>query len=167
MPRRRPETSKPDRPRERLEALGPEALSDAELVALLLRTGTRGRDALALASGLLAQHGGLQGLARSSAEDLARSSGEDGRPLPGLGPAKAATLRACVELGRRLAAGRQRHPDQHPFRRNQPGSHRQSARRRTTADGLRGLVCDPVFWGKQAGVMPSAASLRGEQKSPG
>ena len=87
-----------DRPRERLEALGPEALSDTELVALLLRTGTRGRDATALARALLAGCGGLQGLARTGAPG--RSS------LPGLGPAKSATLRACFEVGRRLAAGR-------------------------------------------------------------
>lgn len=86
-----------DRPRERLESLGPEALSDAELVALLLRTGTRGRDALALARELLERHGGLQQLARA---------GAPGRGLPGLGPAKSAALRACVELGRRLAARR-------------------------------------------------------------
>ena len=48
-----------DRPRERLEALGAEALSDAELLALLLRTGGRGADALAVASQLLDAHGGL------------------------------------------------------------------------------------------------------------
>jgi DNA repair protein RadC len=96
MPRRR-RVSGRDRPRERLESLGPQALSDAELVALVLRTGTRGRDALALARELLDRHGGLQQLARA---------GAPGRDVPGLGPAKAAALRACVELGRRLAAGR-------------------------------------------------------------
>lgn len=97
MPRCPPE-SRGDRPRERLEALGPEALSDAELVALLLRTGTHGRDALVLAAELLDRHGGLQGLARAGVAGR--------RTPPGLGPAKLATLRACVELGRRLAAGR-------------------------------------------------------------
>ncbi len=87
-----------DRPRERLEALGPEALSDAELLALLLRTGSRGSDALAVASELLTRHGGLPGLARAGAQDLAGA--------PGVGPAKSATLRACLEIGRRLAARR-------------------------------------------------------------
>jgi DNA repair protein RadC len=97
MATRRPESDL-DRPRERLRALGPEALSDAELVALLLRTGARGRDATALAAALLARCGGLQGLARAAPPD--RSG------LPGLGPAKSATLHACFEVGRRLAAGR-------------------------------------------------------------
>ncbi len=95
---RRPAGSRRDRPRERLERLGPEALSDAELVALLLRTGTRGCGALALAGELLDRYGGLQLLARAGALP--------DRGPPGLGPAKAASLRACVELGRRLAAGR-------------------------------------------------------------
>ncbi len=87
-----------DRPRERLFALGSEALADAELVALLLRTGSRAGDALALATELLAAHGGLQGLARAGA----RSAAE----LSGIGPAKTAALRAAVELGRRLAVRR-------------------------------------------------------------
>ncbi len=87
-----------DRPRERLEALGPEALSDAELLALLLRTGSRGSDALAVASQLLARHGGLPGLARAGPRDLVGA--------PGVGPAKSATLRASLEIGRRLATRR-------------------------------------------------------------
>ena len=89
-----------DRPRERLEFLGPEALSDTELMALLLGTGGPGRDALALAAALLARHDGLLGLARAGpGEALA---------MPGLGPAKRAALRASFELARRLAAGRWR-----------------------------------------------------------
>jgi DNA repair protein RadC len=87
-----------DRPRERLDALGPEALSDAELLALLLRTGGRGADALAVAVKLLAVQGGLAGLARAAAGDLAA--------VAGVGPAKSASLRASLELGRRLAARR-------------------------------------------------------------
>jgi DNA repair protein RadC len=87
-----------DRPRERLDAVGPEALSDAELTALLLRTGGRGADALAVASRLLERHGGILGLARASRRELASAAG--------VGPAKQATLRAAFELGRRLAAGR-------------------------------------------------------------
>lgn len=87
-----------DRPRERLDALGAEALSDAELLALLLRTGARGADALVIASRLLASRGGLAGLARADGGDLAG--------MAGVGPAKIASLRACLELGRRLAARR-------------------------------------------------------------
>ena len=87
-----------DRPRERLDAVGSEALSDAELVALLLRTGGRGADAHAVAARLLERPGGLLGLARASRRELAA--------VPGVGPAKQATLRAAFELGRRLAAGR-------------------------------------------------------------
>lgn len=83
-----------DRPRERLDSLGPEALSDAELVALLLRTGSCGRDALSVASGLLRRHGGLEGLARAGVRELRVS---------GIGPAKGATVGACLEIGRRLA----------------------------------------------------------------
>jgi DNA repair protein RadC len=87
-----------DRPRERLDAVGPEGLSDAELLALLLRTGGRGADALAVASTLLQRCGGLLGLARASRRELSAAAG--------VGPAKQATLRAAFELGRRLAAGR-------------------------------------------------------------
>lgn len=87
-----------DKPRERLDALGPEALSDAELLALLLRTGRRGADALSVASRVLALRGGLPGLARAEGGELAN--------IPGVGPAKSASLRASLEIGRRLAARR-------------------------------------------------------------
>jgi len=87
-----------DRPRERLDAMGPEALSDAELLSLLLRTGSRGVGALSVAARLLERHGGLHGLARASRGELAAT--------PGIGPAKQAALRAAIEVGRRLAAGR-------------------------------------------------------------
>ena len=89
-----------DRPRERLDALGPEALSDAELIALLLRTGGRHADALSVASDLLERHGGLQGLARAGGRALGAS--------PGIGPAKTATVCASLEIGRRLARRRLR-----------------------------------------------------------
>jgi len=92
-----------DGPRERLDAHGVEVLSEAELIALLLRTGGGRRDALALAATLLHRHGGLPGLARAAAAEL---SGEDG-----MGPAKSATLVAALELGRRLAARRLRSGD--------------------------------------------------------
>jgi DNA repair protein RadC len=88
----------PDRPRERLEALGPAALSDAELIALLLRTGNRGGDSLAVANDLLERQGGLQGLSRAASSELGRSTG--------IGPAKTASVRAALEVGRRLAGRR-------------------------------------------------------------
>lgn len=87
-----------DPPRERLDSHGPEALSDSELLALLLRTGGRGASALAIAKRLLTRVGGLQGLANACGSELASVSG--------VGPAKGATIRACLELARRLATRR-------------------------------------------------------------
>jgi DNA repair protein RadC len=82
-----------DRPREKLLHHGASALGDNELVALLLGSGCRELDALAVANQLLKLHGGLHGLTRSSCEDLARTIG--------VGVAKAARVVAAVELGRR------------------------------------------------------------------
>jgi DNA repair protein RadC len=86
-------------PREQLARGGPEALSNAELIALLLRTGARGRGATALdvGAGLLGSHRTLAGLDRASLRELCGARG--------LGPAKAASLKAAFELGRRLVAG--------------------------------------------------------------
>lgn len=84
-----------DRPRERLARLGAEALSNAELVAILIRSGVRGKNALQLARELLVQVGGLPGIHRIAYEELKR--------FPGLGHAKTAQVKAAVELGRRLA----------------------------------------------------------------
>jgi DNA repair protein RadC len=84
-------------PRERLDEVGPAALSDSELVALLLRTGGRRADALSLAEDLLTRLGGLGGLASARGGDL-RSDG--------IGPAKSASLEAALELSRRLATRR-------------------------------------------------------------
>jgi DNA repair protein RadC len=106
MPRSPDHRSPPDRPRERLAALGSASLSDAELLALLLRTGAARRGALALATELLTDCGGLAGIARAGAHELART--------PGVGAAKAATLLAALELGRRVAAGRL--PEGRPLR---------------------------------------------------
>jgi len=83
-----------ERPRERLLAQGARALGDAELVALLVRTGRPGASALDVAREVLAGVGGLAGLAATGAPALLRK---------GLGGAKAATLLAAVEIGRRLA----------------------------------------------------------------
>jgi DNA repair protein RadC len=85
-----------DGPRERLARDGPAVLSDAELVALVLRTGGREADALVVASRLLAGRGGLHGVARAAAAEL--------RAEPGVGPAKSASLLAALEIGRRLAS---------------------------------------------------------------
>jgi DNA repair protein RadC len=82
-----------ERPRERLLAQGAQALSDAELVAVFLRTGTAGRSALDLGREALARFGGLSGLLAARPDQLAE--------LVGLGPAKSAQLQAVLELARR------------------------------------------------------------------
>lgn len=81
------------RPREKLFALGPQALADAELLALLLRTGFRGTGVLTLAQQLLDHFGGLGGLLHSEPAALL--------DVKGLGPAKRAELIAVTELARR------------------------------------------------------------------
>lgn len=84
------------RPREKLLTRGPAALADAELIALLLRTGLKGTSVLQLAQQLLDTFGGLQGLLQASAADLKR--------IKGLGPAKRAEITAVMELARRSLA---------------------------------------------------------------
>lgn len=81
------------RPREKMLALGPAALADAELVALLLRTGLPGLSVLQLAQRTLDAFGGLTGLLHASSDDLKR--------IKGLGPAKRAEVAAVIELARR------------------------------------------------------------------
>ncbi len=81
------------RPRERLLAYGAEALNDAEVLAVLLRTGLPGRDAVALAGSVLSAFGGLQPLLAADQHRF--------RTHPGLGPARWATLQAARELVRR------------------------------------------------------------------
>ena len=90
-----------ERPRERLMRLGAEALSHAELLAILLRTGTRKESAVHLAQRVLHDCGGLRRFAERSWDELTHISG--------IGPAKALELHASLELGRRVA--RSRHPD--------------------------------------------------------
>jgi DNA repair protein RadC len=84
-----PET---ERPRERLLTKGPGSLSDAELIAVLLRTGTRGKSAVDLAREILGQFGGLASLL---------SAGSALRQVKGLGTAKSAQFIAALELARR------------------------------------------------------------------
>lgn len=84
------------RPREKLLARGSAALSDAELLALLLRTGVRGKPVLMLAQEMLDACGGLHGLLHAPESDLRR--------IKGLGPAKRSELLAVLELSRRVLA---------------------------------------------------------------
>jgi len=84
-----------DRPRERLCRLGPSALSNEELLALLLGTGSRGESVLERARRLLAAHGGLAGLAGVSGAELRRERG--------IKEARAAAIEAALEIARRLA----------------------------------------------------------------
>ena len=83
-----------ERPRERLLQGGATQLSDAELVAVMLRSGVRGKDAVALGRELLARFGGLRGLLSADRESLLKVSG--------LGSAKSASLLAVAELSRRF-----------------------------------------------------------------
>jgi DNA repair protein RadC len=82
-----------ERPRERLIALGPRALADAELLAILLRTGVKGKSAVDVARTLLARFGSVAALLEAAPGDLAA--------VPGLGSAKSAQLQAALELSRR------------------------------------------------------------------
>lgn len=96
---------KQERPREKLLSTGAERLTDAELLAIVLRVGqgtfkssVLGENATDLARSLLSLFHGLPGLDRAHLEDLLR--------LPGIGPAKAAQIKAAFELGKRLCAGK-------------------------------------------------------------
>jgi DNA repair protein RadC len=96
MPLRLSEHLHHDRPRERFWAVGPGALTAQELLAVILGTGTKGQDALAVASEILARSdGSLRRLATRPVAELAR--------IPGVGRAKAARIAGAIELGRRVA----------------------------------------------------------------
>lgn len=84
-----------DRPRERLLRLGPQALSDAELLALFINTGTQGENALQIGQRLLRDYKSLRDLSRLEPAVLSK--------IKALGPAKTAKLAAAFELGRRAA----------------------------------------------------------------
>ena len=84
-----------DRPREKLIALGASALADAELIAILLRTGMKGANAIDVARQLLAKDHSLSGLARCSVAELSE--------IKGVGPAKGVQLAAAFGLASRLA----------------------------------------------------------------
>jgi DNA repair protein RadC len=85
-----------ERPREKMAARGPGALSDAELLAILLRVGVAGKSAVELARDLITQFGSLNALLATPPAQIAK--------LKGLGPAKALQLQAALELGRRALA---------------------------------------------------------------
>ena len=82
-----------ERPQERLERLGPGALSDTELLAMLLRSGTRGQDVMTLATRLLAEAGSLAGLLGWRATEF--------RKLKGIGQVKALQLLTVMEIAKR------------------------------------------------------------------
>ena len=83
-----------EQPRERLRDYGPPALSDAELLAILLRVGVQGMNVIQLAQKLLLDHGGWRGLQQAAFADLCK--------IHGMGEAKTAHIKASLEIGRRL-----------------------------------------------------------------
>ncbi|MDX9992487.1 MAG: DNA repair protein RadC [Anaerolineales bacterium] len=83
-----------ERPRERLQNLGPQALSNAELIAILLRVGVPGENAVQVGQRLLQKFGGIAGIHRAPFDELIDQHG--------IGEAKAAQIKAAIELGRRL-----------------------------------------------------------------
>ncbi|MBI3545965.1 MAG: DNA repair protein RadC [Gammaproteobacteria bacterium] len=85
-----------ERPREKLLQQGPAALSDAELLAIFIRTGVPGQTAVDVARNLLSRFGGLRELLAASPEELCET--------PGLGDAKYVQLQASIEMGRRFLA---------------------------------------------------------------
>jgi len=84
-----------ERPRERLAELGAEALRDAELIAILLRTGTKGRSAVQIADELVLRFGALHALARASLKELCE--------VKGIGRDKAIALKSAFTLAARMA----------------------------------------------------------------
>lgn len=87
---------KAERPREKLLQKGPQALSDAELLAIFLRTGVKGKTAVDLSRDLLQSFGGLRNLLAANIGDFCSA--------PGLGESKYALLQAVLEMGRRHLA---------------------------------------------------------------
>jgi DNA repair protein RadC len=83
-----------DRPRERLIKFGPEALSNAELLAIILRTGTKSESAINMANRIMSGNDGLKFLSSCTIQELSL--------IKGIGNAKAAQIKAAVEIGKRL-----------------------------------------------------------------
>lgn len=84
-----------ERPRERLARLGASALTNAELIAILLRVGTEGENAVQVGQRLLQHFGGIRGLHRAAFSEVVQQHG--------VGDAKVSTIKAAIELGRRLS----------------------------------------------------------------
>lgn len=84
-----------ERPREKLERFGPDKVSDAELIAILLRTGIKNESAVDIARRILKDAGGVENLGKMSIASLKR--------IKGIGPAKAVTIGAAFQLGLRFA----------------------------------------------------------------
>lgn len=85
-----------DRPRERMQQFGAGALSNAELLAIMLRTGSKQESVLTLAQRLLSETEGLKRLSELSLNEMMK--------LKGIGPAKAIQIRAGIELGKRMSS---------------------------------------------------------------
>ena len=83
-----------EKPRERLQAKGADALRESELIAILLRTGTQGLSAIDVAQSLLTKFGSLEALAKAPVDELR---------VKGVGPDKAVTLKAAFSLAKRMA----------------------------------------------------------------
>ncbi len=83
-----------ERPREKMASLGPQALSNSELLAILIRTGLPGENAIQVGQRLLKHFGGITGIHRATFAEV--------KAQKGIGTAKAAQIKAAVELGRRL-----------------------------------------------------------------
>lgn len=92
-----------DRPREKADKHGIGALTDAELLAIFIRTGRPGRNALAIASELIENSGGLVPLSRDTAMEIRKR-------VSGIGKAKSLELAAAFEIGKRLARSREERP---------------------------------------------------------
>ena len=84
---------KPERPRERLKKLGPEALSAQELLALVIGRGIPQKSVMNIAQELLAKFGNIKAISQATLEELSQ--------IKGIGLAKAAQIKACFELGKR------------------------------------------------------------------
>ena len=85
---------KTERPRERLIKLGPEALSAHELLALIIARGIPGKSVMNIAQELLSKFGNIKGISEATIDQLCQ--------IRGIGPAKAAQIQACFEIGERL-----------------------------------------------------------------
>lgn len=90
-----------DRPRERLIKYGAEVLSNSELLAILIRVGTKNESAINIAQGMISTKEGLQFVSTSTVQELSA--------IKGIGPAKASQIKAAIELGRRLRNSRADH----------------------------------------------------------